>query len=268
MKTKHQKYMRLASAALILLPLGSATAQAQGWKDKLKKIAPAIPIVNEVAAQHIENYEQWAAVALVSAELVKLLNEKDQQQVANTSAATAEKNEKQVWNNPETGVKGSSEVVNTRRQTDKVTVRRTAQIAAIPPLEIIGRTYKTTQAASLHADTSIESGVTGSFQTGEALEITGKVKNADWYFVSKNGVGVGFAQIAHFNAAPEPVVTEIPATATPEQPANAAESTVEIERDYKTISQEVVLADGTIHTEQVTLVKDTTGKWVRATPAS
>lgn len=268
MKTsKRSKAFHLA-IVLIAIHAGYTPVMAVGWKDKLKKLAPVVPVVNEVAAKHVENYEQWAAVALVSSELVKLLNEKDQQQVANASATTAEKNEKQVWANPKTGVKGSSEVVNTRRQTDKVAVRRTAQIAAIPPLEIIGRTYKTTRAATLHADTRIESGVTGSFQAGESLEVTGKVKTADWYFVSKNGVGIGFAQIAHFNAAPEAASVAIPVAANPEQSVAASESTVEIEREYKTISQEVVLADGTIHTEQVTLVKDVNGKWVKAAPVS
>lgn len=161
-------------------------------------------------------------------------------------------------------MKGSSEVVKTRRQTDSVSVRTASgsKVANIPPLEIIGRTYKVTKAGSIYAQADSASSVVRAFQAGEAFEVTGKVKDADWYFVSQNGVGIGFASISQFSKEPEAIS---PDSATPKtQTEEAQAQVVQVEREYKTISQEVVLADGTIHTEEVTLVKDTSGKWIKA----
>lgn len=263
MKTKYAFLSLACSSAVILSQVGCETTAVKGVSDAFKKVTPILPYGAQfLSSADLKKYQTIIELSVISGELAKFLSEQDQQNVAASSAAAVETGQKQQWENRETGVRGSSQVVSTTKKTEDIQIQHTGQAVSIPPLELIGSTYKTTAPTYVYAQADAASKVVATVKAGGVAEVIGKVLEADWYYLGRDGAGVGFAQVSQFNKDPEPVAGESATAAT--SAAAGQTQTVSVEREYKVVSQEIMLPDGTLKQDQVTLVKNPDGKWVRA----
>lgn len=170
------------------------------------------------------------------------LDEADRQKMdmATKKAVLSEK--PQTWSNPANKTKGQARVISTKTRKTTVTIPVLKdQIVEVPPLEIIGQTYRAKKSATLRGGPGSDFVKVGQLPNGEAVNVVGKVKDNDWYFVSHNGIGSGFVW--------EPLVEPAPTAPATSQLQDVARSdTVEQEvsadQTCKMIEQSVTLADG------------------------
>lgn len=201
------------------------------------------------------------AGGLLASQFLDQLTEKEQEQLVSSTQATVETDEAQTWTNPETGTKITTKVVDTGKVSESlaIPVQRYGRAAKVnvPPLELVGESYKAVADVNVHVSPDANSPVALIKKAGRAVEIIGKVKDQNWYYVAQNGQGVGYAGIQHFSESAVSKGISVPVAKEPEDGTQV----VEIEREYKTIQQEIVLADGTVTTEEIKLVKNADGKW-------
>ena len=88
--------------------------------------------------------------------------------------------------------------------------------------------------------------VVGSLNSGEVVDVIGKVQSSNWYMIGEGGAASGFVYAPLLKPS---------ATAAPQKAAPAGEIATEAvmaSQTCRTIEQTVVLADGSQHKEQVT----------------
>lgn len=203
------------------------------------------------------------AGGLLASQFLDQLTEKEQEKLVSSTQATVDTDKPQTWTNPETGTKITTKVVDTGKVSESLSipVQRYGRAAKVnvPPLELVGESYKAIADVNIHVLPDANSSVALTKKAGEAVEIIGKVKNQNWYYVAQDGQGVGYASIQHFSESAVSTGISVPiATVTGDEDETQV---VEVEREYKTIQQEIVLADGTVTTEEIKLVKNADGKW-------
>jgi outer membrane lipoprotein SlyB len=175
-------------------------------------------------------------------QLGKYLDEQDQEAMTVASQRAALTGETQRWSNPDTKTSGQARVVSTDTKTKKIKVPvLKSRVSEVPPLDIIGQTYRAKSNANLRGGPGTDYVKVGGLSGGETVNVVGKVKDKDWYLLSYDGVGSGFVWANLVEPAPNEKATAV-ADASGSEEVVEAEFTAE--QTCKTVEQSVTLADG------------------------
>lgn len=195
---------------------------------------------------------QFAGVLIggvIGNQIGRYLDEQDKAKMAASTQNAILTGKSQSWSNPENKTSGKSVVIRTteRKQPVKVPVLKD-KITKVPPLDMLGTTYRATKAANVRGGPGSDYKTVGSLKANQNMTAIGKVKDKNWYMISENGVGSGFV----FGGLIEPAPTE----KADQAHSQVASSDIAVHQVSKTttcrvIEQSVKLADGTTKTEQV-----------------
>ena len=191
----------------------------------------------------------------------KYLDEQEQKRMAEVTLNTLNTGNANSWTSDKnkTQVQARQLASRTTTETVKVPVLK-KKIKEVPPLEIIGQTYEAKGQSNLRGGPSTDYEKVGSLAAGEVINVVGKVKGADWYLISKDGVGSGFIASYLVKAAPNKVAAK---SKNEISRSDIAQTNVTSDRTCKTVEQSVTLADGTQHSETVEACRGVNG-WEEA----
>lgn len=183
------------------------------------------------------------------------LDEKDQESVVNSTEDTITTGDTNEWYNPDNGNSGTTEVVSTQKQKQMIDMPVLKdRISKVPPLDIIGETYKinlkddgTTGNVNLRGGPGTDYVVVDSLPRGMNINVVGKVTDKNWYMVSENGVGSGFIHSSLLRPAPEEVVTE----SEQFDKSEIVQKSVDTEKTCRTVQQTVTRKDGSERQEEI-----------------
>lgn len=198
-----------------------------------------------------------AAGGLIGNQLGQYLDERDRQRMAEVTEQTIATGQTRTWSNPQKNTRGEARVIDTQTKSEPVNVRvLKKKISQVPPLDIMGQTYRATKKANLRGGPGTDYETVGTLAPKEVVNVVGKVRDSDWYLISQNGVGSGFISTALLEAAPN----ESPvASGQPIAESDVAEEQVASNRICRKIQQTVSLPDGSSHTETIDACQSPTG---------
>ncbi|MEQ8813120.1 MAG: SH3 domain-containing protein [Thalassobaculum sp.] len=183
----------------------------------------------------------------------KQLDPSDRQGIAETRQQALDTGQPVTWNNPDSGVQSTARVVETsyrpvpaERSTDSEDL-----VWRVPPLQLIGGDYVATTTSNVRGGPGTEYGVMDQLKDGEPVYVVGKVVEADWMMVARNGIGRGFVHADLLR--PADVATRVD---RPLSNANLAGV-----RECSILEQEVRLADGTSETKRARACRSADGSW-------
>lgn len=198
-----------------------------------------------------------AAGALVGNQIGKYLDERDRQRMAQVTEQTIATGETHSWSNPENNTRGEARVIATQTKEEPVRVKvLKKKVTQVPPLDIMGQTYRATKQSNLRGGPGTDYVVVGKLAANEAVNVVGKVKDDDWYLISHDGVGSGFV----YTSLMEPAPTEVPSSSDePIAENDITEEQVASNRVCRQIEQVVTLEDGSSHSETIDACQSPTG---------
>jgi outer membrane lipoprotein SlyB len=198
-----------------------------------------------------------AAGAWLGREIAGYLSEEDQAKAAESVQKTAVTGEANTWQNQETGVSGTTKVVNTRTASQSLPVPVLKdRVEQVPPLELIGEPYVATRTANVRGGPGTDYKPVGEVASGNTVMVAGKVQEQPWYMISEGGAGAGFVSTPLLRKAPPDAQVAVPAAA-PSGPIE--EKMVTAEQTCRTVQQVITLADGSTHEEDVTACQTANG---------
>lgn len=122
------------------------------------------------------------------------LSKQDELAIEETTQQVAVSGETKTYENPETGVKSSVKVTETRPQQVK-----TAQVKVLkdrveqtPALDLVKAPYETVSAVNVRGGPGTGYKEVGHLTTGEVRDVIGKVQGKPWYLISEGNVGTGY----------------------------------------------------------------------------
>lgn len=256
----NQRVKLLVCCTLILTLAGCATKEQTGtglgaivggaagylFGGKYKKVAT---VLGAVAGGFIGN------------KLGKYLDERDKQRMEEVTKQTISTGKTHSWSNPEAKTSGKAELVATETKEEPVKVKvLKKKIAQVPPLDILGQTFRTLKSTDLRGGPGSDYEVVGKLAEGKAVNIVGKVKTSDWYLISEDGIGSGFIETSLL----EPAPTEVPASSGRQiAETDVAEHEVSSNQICRKVEQSVSLADGSSHSETIEACQGPNG-WEKA----
>ena len=200
-----------------------------------------------------------AAGAWIGNRFGAYLDEQDRQKATAAVQLAAVTGELVTWENDDTGVSGSAEVVATETAEASISVPILKdRIESVPPLTMIAATYEATADADVRGGPSTEHVIVDNIKEGQVVFVAGQVQNESWYLISQNGVATGFVETDPLTPAP---------SGTPETNSQVAsadlidEAKVQSTRTCRTILQSITLKDGTTQEEEITACQGPSG-WV------
>jgi len=185
----------------------------------------------------------------------KYLDEQDKIRMASATEKALETGETQKWVGDESGVRGEARVVSstTKTKTVKVPVLKD-RVSEVPPLDVIGKTYKANKQANLRGGPGTDYVKVGSLAADEKINVVGKVKEKDWFLISQSGVGSGFIFASLVSPAPNAEPAELGLKI---EKSNVSTQSVSVDQTCRQIEQKITLADGTQHSETIEACEDT-----------
>lgn len=187
--------------------------------------------------------------AYIGNEIGKFLEEQDRKEHQIKTQEALSSGEDQSWSNPENKTSGKISVTKSvkKKEIAKIPVLK-KKVTQVPPLEIIGETYKANKKLNVRGGPSTDYEKIGKLSKNQNVNVVGKVKEKEWYFISHEGVGSGFVYASLLKPAPSesPDPTEEKLTES-----DIALSEVKTERVCRTIEQEITLEDGSTHVKTV-----------------
>lgn len=194
--------------------------------------------------------------AYIGGQIGAYLDKQDREKAVVTTQRTFETGQPQSWSSDEKRTRGSARVVASRTEQTSVAVPvLKKKVSQVPPLEILGATYKAKKASSVHGGPGTDYEKVGSLNADEAVNVVGKVKDSNWFLISQDGVGSGFVPSSLMEEAPDEAVAS-----AGKPPANdVATQTVASDRVCRTVEQTVSLADGSTKTEKVEACRGVNG---------
>lgn len=149
---------------------------------------------------------------LIGREIARHLSQSGQQRMVSANQRALETGEKQVWEDPETGARGETEVSSrtTRQEKVPVSVKRD-RVDQIPPIDLIGATYVAETSSNVRGGPGTDYRTVGSLSSGQRVQVVGKVQGSDWYLISEDGAANGFVSTRLLT----PVPTEQQAPTSP-----------------------------------------------------
>ena len=203
---------------------------------------------------------KWVAAAVgaaggffVGGEIGKYLDQRDRQGLAESRQQALDSGEPVTWNNPDTGVQSTARVTETSYRPVPTANSGGAQdvLWRVPPLQLIGSDYEATATSNVRGGPGTEYAVMGQLNAGEPVHVVGKVVDADWLMVARNGIGRGFVHADLLR--PAQVRARI------DRPLSTAE--LDGIRECSILEQQVRLADGTSETRRARACRSTDGSW-------
>ena len=199
------------------------------------------------------------AGAIIGNQIGKYLDEKDKKKAAKASEEAVISGEKQRWENHDTNVSGSAEVIATHEESGQVRIPVLKdRIEQVPPLNLIGNRYKVLNNANLRVGPNKNYKVVSVLQAGEEIDVIGKVQDQPWFMVGQNQVGTGFIF--------ETLLVPLKVSVTKQTVVNKkidkteiSEQTVAVSRKCRTVHQVITLADGTSKEEDITACQGPNG---------
>lgn len=130
---------------------------------------------------------------LIGREISRHLSQSGQQRMVVANQRALETGQTQVWEDPETGAKGETEVSqrSTRQQQVPVSVKRD-RVDEIPPIDLIGATYIANSGSNVRGGPGTDYRSVGSLSSGQRVQVIGQVQGNDWYLISEDGAANGF----------------------------------------------------------------------------
>jgi surface antigen len=204
-----------------------------------------------------------AAGGLLGRWVGSMLNEEDQVEVQQTSASaleTAQDGQTVEWTNSETGSNAQITPRETRTVTTETRIIREKEVVPPPQLTLIGEDYVALKSANMRRGPTTESAVAASLATGDRIHTVGKVTDADWYLVARNGRSIGYVYgpllaplpAAESNVAQDTTIPAKPLLRSSDQVAVAAEPG-SAEAEAKVVNLDEMLGDDVV-AEQVAVV--------------
>ena len=179
-----------------------------------------------------------AGGAWLGGKIAKSLSERDRQEseasMANTLQHTGD-GEKVVWQSQSSTAQGTFTPKETRTEKKEIAVVRDTRVEELPPVELINKPYISQKSANVRSRPSTDSKRVGALAAGEAFTAVGKVVNADWIMVAKNGVTVGYVYA--------PLVAPNQTIASTEQPKIRKAVNLDEMEDENTQAQSVADVD-------------------------
>lgn len=148
---------------------------------------------------------------LIGREIARHLSQSGQQRMVEANQRALETGQTQVWEDPETGARGETEVSqrSTRQQQVSVSVKRD-RVDEIPPIDLIGATYVTSTSSNVRGGPGTDYRSVASLSSGQRVQVVGKVQGSDWYLISEDGAANGFVSTRLLT--PAPVQQQAPVT--------------------------------------------------------
>lgn len=130
---------------------------------------------------------------LIGREIARHLSQSGQQRMVVANQRALETGQTQVWEDPETGARGETEVSqrSTRQQQVPVSVKRD-RVDEIPPIDLIGATYMASSGSNVRGGPGTDYRSVGSLSSGQRVQVVGQVQGSDWYLISEDGAANGF----------------------------------------------------------------------------
>src|SRR5690606_29358420 len=132
------------------------------------------------------------------------LDEQDRKRMEQTTRRALTTGQTQTWSNPENKTRGESRVVTTQKKAEpiKVPVLKD-KVKQVPPLDVVAENYRAKGQSNLRGGPGTDYEKVGTLQSREVVNVVGKVKNSDWFFISQDGVGSGFILSSLLEHAPD-----------------------------------------------------------------
>lgn len=198
-----------------------------------------------------------AAGAWLGAQLAAYLSEEDQEQAERSFQMAAATGEANSWENPESGVSGTTEVVNTETATQAVALPVLKdRVEQVPPLELIGEPYVATRSVNVRGGPGTGYKTVAQLEPGRTVMVAGKVQARDWYMISEGGAGSGFVGTTYLDKTARDATVAAMDGAPTQQ---VEEQVVTAEQTCRTVQQTITLADGSTHVEDVTACQTANG---------
>lgn len=248
----------------------------QKVKKAVKNVAksPAAPIIGGIVAgvvarKAFDNKFIGVAVgvgvgAFIASNLKKDLNEDQQTKMTRSTTSAVASGENSSWKD-DNGTSGEVRVISTEETSEAVSIPvYKEKVSDVPPLDFIGETYEITANSNVRGgpDTNYEK--VGYVKKGTMINVVGKVKDKDWYFISENGVGTGFVFGELLKPSASSLIGDTPQLEDDETVFIQQISETKV---CRTVEQTITLADGTIKTEEVKACKGANG-WEMVKPES
>ncbi len=186
-------------------------------------------------------------------EIGKRLDPADRQGIAETRQQALDSGQTVSWNNPDSGVQSTARVTETAYRPVPETrgAKGSDVVWRVPPLQLIGGDYVATATSNVRGGPGTEYGVMDQLKDGEPVYVVGKVVDADWMMVARNGIGRGFVHADLLRPAD--------AAARVQRPLSTAQ--VAGVRECSILEQEVRLRDGTTEARRARACRTADGSW-------
>ncbi len=250
----------VASVSVLMLTACSVTASRQEMGTVLGGALGGL-IASQVAD---DNEEAWIAFGMLAGgflgnQLGRYLDERDQQRMAVATQQAAATGVAQTWSNPDNGTAGQARVVSSEVKSQPVSVPVLRErINEVPPLDIMGETYRARGNSNLRGGPGTDYVVVGSLTPGEVVNVVGRVQGQDWFMISQGGVGSGFIYAPLLEAAPGAQPSDLSTQFADE---DVYETALADEQLCRTIEQSITLADGSTHSSSMEACQGANG-WV------
>lgn len=249
------KRLLLTALALTISMLTLTSCENMGTKEKIGTTLGVITggiIGNKIGGKDNKAIGTSLGITagyFIGSSIGKYLDEQDKQRMAQSTQQAIATGQTQTWSNTENKTSGQARVVETRKEPKPVVVPvLKSKVKQIPPLDIIGDSYRAKSNANVRGGPGADYVKTGSLNAGETINVVGKVKTDDWYLISQDGVGSGFVSSPLMEHAPGSIP---PSSGTTIAQADVAEQQVASERVCRTIEQSVSLPDGSKKSETI-----------------
>ncbi|MEO0410435.1 MAG: SH3 domain-containing protein [Pseudomonadota bacterium] len=183
----------------------------------------------------------------ISRDFGKMLRGEDVETQQSSVMSTIFTGQPKSWSNSDTGASGESKVVKEKTKTKKKKVAVLKdQVETVPELDLVGENYRANSGTNVRSGPGTDYKVVGRLNSGDIVNVVGKVSGQDWYMISQGGVGTGYVFSSLLTNAAAQDATVV---GTPE--GEVAEVKTKTQQTCKTIEQTVTGEDGTMKTKKI-----------------
>jgi len=180
----------------------------------------------------------------------KYLDDRDKEMLAQSTSEAFSDGESQTFANDETGVSGeviveSSEELDDSGEIDVLKDR----VETIPPLELVGEPYRAKKQINVRGGPGTDYAVVGNLPGGDAVNVVGRVKGANWFMISEGGAGSGYvySQLLKRDLEAAADVAQQPKA----KKSDVAKADYEYSTQCRTVIQKVTKPDGEVVQERI-----------------
>ncbi|WPC04929.1 SH3 domain-containing protein [Pseudomonas benzenivorans] len=128
-----------------------------------------------------------------------------------------------TWTSSHSGATAQITPVSTETQSREVTVKRRAQVQAVPKMTLLNKPYQAIKSANVRSAPSTDAGKVGGLAPGSTFTAIGRTDN-DWIMVGRKGVSVGYVYAPLVQPTSPAQVTSTSSSAPPQEAATDLDS--------------------------------------------